>query len=168
MESGFRSGINFATKDIADADLKTGFGFEGTIAYRFMPHLAVYTGWSWNHFAVDQSYTGNDASIEETGYTFGLQFIHPMGESNINYLVRAGGTYNHIEIENNDGNIIVDSGHGLGWQAEVGVIIPLSDKYSLSPSIRYRSLSRDIEIEKTSTSEQLNYISVGVGLFWSL
>ena len=163
----FRPGINYATQDIADADLELGFGTELTIAYRFMPHLAAYAGWSYNNFAVDQSFAGPDASFEETGYTFGFQFIHPIGKSTLSYLVRVGGTYNHIEIENNDGDIIIDSGHGLGWQAEAGLVIPLSERFSLLPSVRYRSLNRDIEIEDVNTSVNLNYLSVGVGLSWS-
>lgn len=163
----FRPGVNYATKDISDADLGFGFGAELAIAYRFMPHLAAYAGWSWNNFAVDQSFAGQDASFEETGYSFGLQFIHPIGKSDIKYLVRAGGTYNHIEIENNSGDIIIDSGHGLGWQAEAGLVIPLSEKFSLLPTVRYRSLNRDIEIENISTSVDLNYLSVGVGFSWS-
>lgn len=163
----FRSGVDFATKDIADADLKTGFGFEGAIAYRFMPHLAAYAGWSWNHFAVDQSFVGTDASFEETGYTFGLQFIHPIGGSDVSYMVRAGGTYNHIEIENNYGEVIIDSGHGLGWQAEAGLMIHISENFSLLPSVRYRSLSRKIDINNVNTSVDLNYVSVGVGLSWA-
>ncbi|GAB4301160.1 MAG: hypothetical protein Kow0098_29180 [Ignavibacteriaceae bacterium] len=163
----FRPGFDYATQDIADADLGIGFGAELTIAYRFMPHLAAYVGWSYNNFAVDQSFAGNDASFEETGYTFGFQFIHPIGESSISYLVRLGGTYNHIEIENNAGDITIDSGHGLGWQAEAGLAISLSEKFSLLPSIRYRSLNRDIEINNVSTSVDLNYFSVGVGLSWS-
>jgi Outer membrane protein beta-barrel domain len=163
----FRPGVNYATQDIADADLELGFGTELTIAYRFMPHLAAYAGWSYNNFAVDQSFAGPDASFEETGYTFGFQFIHPIGESTLSYLVRLGGTYNHIEIENNAGDIIIDSGHGLGWQAETGLVIPLSEKFSLLPSVRYRSLNRDIEIENINTSVNLNYLSVGVGLSWS-
>ena len=163
----FRPGVNYATQDIADADLELGFGTELTIAYRFMPHLAAYAGWSYNNFAVDQSFAGPDASFEETGYTFGFQFIHPIGESTLSYLVRLGGTYNHIEIENNAGDIIIDSGHGLGWQAETGLVIPLSEKFSLLPSLRYRSLNRDIEIENVITSVDLNYLSVGVGLSWS-
>lgn len=163
----FRPGIDYATKDIADADLGMGFGLEGIVAYHFMPHLAAYAGWSYNNFAVDQSFAGPDASFEETGYSFGFQFIHPIGESTLSYLVRIGGTYNHIEIENNDGDIIIDSGHGLGWQAEAGLMIPLSDKFSLLPSVRYRSLSREIEIESIITSVDLNYLSVGVGLSWS-
>ncbi|MBP9121282.1 MAG: outer membrane beta-barrel protein [Ignavibacterium sp.] len=163
----FRPGVDYATTDISNADLGIGFGLEGTIAYRFMPHLAAYAGWSYNNFAVDQSFAGTDASFEETGYTFGFQFIHPIGESTLSYLVRVGGTYNHIEIENNDGDIIIDSGHGLGWQAEAGLVIPLSERFSLLPSVRYRSLNRDIKIENVSTSVDLNYLSVGVGLSWS-
>jgi hypothetical protein len=162
-----RPGVDYATQDISDADLGIGFGAELTIAYRFMPHLAAYAGWSYNNFAVDQSFAGPDASFEETGYTFGLQFIHPIGESGLSYLVRVGGTYNHIEIENNSGDIIIDSGHGLGWQAEAGLVIPFNEKFSLLPSLRYRSLNRDIEIENVSTSVDLNYLSVGVGLSWS-
>ena len=163
----FRPSFDYATQDISDADLGIGFGLEGTIAYRFMPHLAAYAGWSWNHFAVEQSFAGDDSGFEETGYTFGFQFIHPIGESGLSYLVRAGGTYNHLEIENNDGDIIIDSGHGLGWQAEAGLVIPLSEKFSLLPSVRYRSLNRDIEINNVSTPVDLNYLSVGVGLSWS-
>jgi len=162
-----RPGVNYATQDILDADLKMGFGAELTIAYRFMPHLAAYAGWSYNNFAVDQSFAGSDASFEETGYTFGFQFIHPIGESTLCYLVRVGGTYNHIEIENNDGEIIIDSGHGLGWQAEAGLVITLSEKFSLLPSVRYRSLNRDIKIENENTSVNLNYLSAGVGITWS-
>ena len=162
-----RPGVDYATQDILDADLGLGFGAELTIAYNFMPHLAAYAGWSYNNFAVDQSFAGPDASFEETGYTFGFQFIHPIGESTLSYLVRVGGTYNHIEIENNDGDIIIDSGHGLGWQAEAGLVISLSKRFSLLPSVRYRSLNRDIEIENENTSVNLNYLSVGVGLSWS-
>lgn len=162
-----RPGVNYATQDISDADLGLGFGAELTVAYRFMSHLAAYAGWSYNNFAVDQSFAGTDASFEETGYTFGLQFIHPIGDLDIKYLLRAGGTYNHIEIENNDGDITIDSGHGLGWQAEAGLVIPLSEKFSLLPSIRYRSLNREISINNTTTPVNLNYFSAGVGLSWA-
>ncbi|MCK7516836.1 MAG: hypothetical protein MZV64_03505 [Ignavibacteriales bacterium] len=55
----FRPGVDFATKTLLMLTFGTGFGFEGAIAYRFfMPHLAAYAGWSWNHFAVDKSFAG--------------------------------------------------------------------------------------------------------------
>ena len=163
----FRPGADFAAEDISNAHLGQGYGTELTIAYRLMPHLSAYAGWSYNNFSVDQSFAGSDASFEETGYTFGLEFIHPIEELNIKYLLRAGGTYNHLEIENNDGDIIIDSGHGLGWQAEAGLVIPLTDKFSLMPSLRYRSLSRNIDIDNVTTPVHLNYFSAGVGLSWS-
>ncbi len=162
-----RPGINYAVNNISDADPGLGFGAELAIAYKLMPHLAAYAGWSYNNFAVEQSFAGTDASFEETGYTFGFQFIHPIGDSDIKYLIRTGGTYNHIEIENNYGDIIIDSGHGLGWQAEVGLVIPLSDIFSLLPSVRYRSLNREIEINSVSTNVNLTYISAGIGLSWT-
>lgn len=162
-----RPGVDYATQNIADANLKFGLGADLTIAFRLIPHLAAYTGWSWNHFAVDNSFAGSDASFEETGYSFGLQFIHPFGESGLSYLVKAGLTYNHIEIENNNGDIIIDSGHGLGFQTEAGLVIHLSERFSISPSVRYRSLNRDIKIQNAVASVNLNYISLGVGLSYT-
>lgn len=159
-----RPGVNFATKDLGDAKLKTGFGIEGTLNYRFMPHLAAYAGWGWNKFASNESFAGSKTDFEETGYTFGLQFIHPLANEKVSLLLDAGGIYNHIEVENNEGDIIADSGHGLGWQAGVGVSIAVGKHFNLIPALRYRALSRDIEIDESKTAVDLNYVSVGIGL----
>lgn len=159
----FRPGVNFATEKLGDVNLNTGFGFEGSFAYRFMPHLSVYAGWSWNKFGSDEKINETSLDFEETGYTYGLQFIHPIGESNINLLARAGGLANHIEVEKGD-EIIADSGHGFGWQVEAGLAIPFGERWRLMPTVRYRSLSRDLEIETVTTSVDLNYISVGLGV----
>lgn len=67
-----RAGVDFATQDVGDADLNTGFGFEGTLAYHFMPHLSAYAGWGWHRFSADDSFAGSSTDFEETGYTFGL------------------------------------------------------------------------------------------------
>ncbi len=162
-----KPGVNFPTKDLHDAKLKTGFGFEGVLAYRFMPHLAAYAGWSWNKFNADKSFAGNDTDFEETGYSFGLQFIHPISNSNISYLIKAGGIYNHIETENSAGNIINDTGHGLGWQAGAGVSIPLGNRWNLIPEVSYRSLSRDIKIGNEKIPVDLNYVSAGLGISYT-
>jgi hypothetical protein len=162
-----RTGIASAVKALGDTDLSNGFGFEGTIAYRFMPHLSAYAGWGWNQFSANRSFAGADVDFEETGYTFGLQFIHPVGQSNLNYLVRAGGLFKHIETENKKGGIVDDSGHGLGWQIETGLVIPISSKVQLMPSLCYRSLSREIGIASVNTPVDLNYLSTGIGVSWS-
>lgn len=161
-----RPGVNFPTKDLGNADLKTGFGVEGTIAYRIMPHLAAYTGWGWNHFAADQSFAGTDMDFDETGYRLGLQFIHPITKSELSYVLGAGAIYNHIEVENNKGDIISDSGHGWGWQADAGLSVPLGNRLHLLTGIRYQSLSRNIKIGAANTTVDLNYLSAGVGIKW--
>lgn len=159
----FRPGVNFASKKLGGTNLDTGFGLEGSFAYRFMPHLAVYAGWSWNRFGSDSKVNGTSLDFEETGYSYGLQFIHPIGDSKVNILARAGGLANHIEVEKGD-DIIADSGHGFGWQLEGGLAIPVGERWKLMPSIRYRSLSRDLTIETITESVDLNYFSAGLGL----
>ncbi len=163
----FRTNVNFPTKDLGDAKLKVGVGFEGNLSYQLIDHLAVYAGWSWNQFYTNQSFLGNDVDFEETGYTFGLLYAHQVCRTNIKYVFRGGATYNHIESENKDGKIINDTGHGFGWQAGAGLQIPIGNNLQVNPELRYRSLARDINIGTTSTAVQLNYVSANVGLIFS-
>ena len=129
-----------ATQELQNDPLDTGFGFEATVRYRFLPHLAAYAGWDWIRFQADQSFAGNDMDFEETGYAFGLRFEHPIRGSATAGWVRAGGTYDHLEVENTDGDILADSGHGLGWEVGAGVATPLRGGWSITPGVRYRSL----------------------------
>lgn len=161
----FRPGLNIPTKNIGNTDLKTGFGMEGTIGYRVLPYLGAYAGWSWNKFSADKSFTGNNNDFEETGYNVGLQFIHPLSKSSdIQMIIGGGGTYNHIEIENTDGDIIGDSGHGLGWQIDAGLMVPIGKHLNFIPGLRYRALSRDLKTNTNNTAIDLNYFSVGAGI----
>jgi opacity protein-like surface antigen len=158
----FRPGMSFPTEDLGDSNIETGFGFEFTINYRFMEHLHAYAGWGYNTFSIEDS----DVDFDETGYTFGLQFIHLLGSSeDLSYLLRAGAIYNHLELEDRDGDLIDDSGHGLGWQIEAGIAYVLGDDWSLRPSIRYRSLSRNLEVvQNQNINVDLNYLSFGLGV----
>lgn len=160
-----RPGVNFATQEIGGVDLKTGYGAEAALGYMFMPHLGAYAGWGWNKFKAESSFAGlGDVDFEVTGYTFGLQFIHPIATSNTSYLVRIGGIYNHIEVENRDGDIIADSGHGFGWELGAGLNFALGGNWNLRPQVGYRSLSRDIKAGNVTTEAKLNYITAGLGI----
>ncbi len=163
----FRPGLNFPIKDLGNANLKTGFGFEGTVGYKVLPHLNAYVGWGWNHFKADESFAGPDMDYEETGYSLGLHFIHPIENSKLSYMIGAGAIYNHIEIENSNGDLIADSGHGWGWRGEAGLDVPIANRLHLIPAIRYQSLTRDFTIGDGSTNADLNYVSFGVGVSWS-
>ncbi len=160
----FRPGLSFPTDEIAGSDVKTGFGFELTIAYNFSESLGAYAGWGWKEFKANDALGVVNVDFEETGYTFGLQFMHPTWISSLSYLLRTGAVYNHLEAEDNSGNRIANTGHNFGWQLEGGVAIDLSGGFSLRPSIRYRSLPGEFEMGITTVNADLNYISFGVGL----
>lgn len=152
-------GASFATQELAGNNLNTGFGFEGLLHYRVLPHAGLYAGWGWNRFAADSNF-----DYEETGYIMGLQFKHPIGSSPVAYYLRAGALYNHIEVENENGDIIGDTGHGWGWQAAAGVDIPLGSGWSLAPGVKFNSLSRDLEEDGVKTELNLNYFSARLGI----
>lgn len=162
----FRPGLSFPTSDVGNTNTKVGFGFEFTGAYKIMPHLAAYVGLGWNQFKGEDKLSKEDVTLEETGYTFGFQIIHPIGTTSFSYLGRAGAIYNHIEMENNAGDITADTGHGFGWQVEAGVEYEFAPNLSFRPMLRYRSLSRGLEIADVSTELKLNYVSFGIGLAW--
>ncbi len=157
-------GASFATTELNGTDLNSGLGFEGIFHYRFMPHTGVYAGWGWNKLGADESFAGDDVCFEETGYVLGLEYKHAFGNSPVSYFLRAGGLYNHIEIENSDGDIIADSGHGLGWQLAGGIDVNLGKNWSLTPGVKFNSLSRDIDLEGNTSALDLQYLSVRVGI----
>jgi len=156
-------GGSFATQKMAGSSLNAGMGFEGMFHYRFLPHTGMYAGWGWNKFSADHSFAGANMDFEETGYVFGLQFKHPIENTAMSYFLRAGGLYNHIEVENEDGDIIGDTGHGTGWQVAAGIEMAISGKWAFSPGLKYNSLSRDIDMEGNTFSLDQNYLSLRVG-----
>lgn len=162
----FRPGLNFPTSDMGNIDAKIGFGFEFTAAYKIMPHLAAYAGWGWNEFKGEDSFSTDEVTFQESGITFGFQIVRPIGTSPFSYVGSAGGIYNHIKLEHNSSDISTNTGYGLGWQVALGVDYEFASNLSLRPMLRYRSLSRDVEIAEISTELKLNYVSFGIGMAW--
>lgn len=151
--------------DLSDASLDAGFGFEVVASYRIMPHVSVYGGWDWHRFSTDEFAGVVEADVEETGYAFGLRFQHPIGSSEtMAFRAHAGGMYNHVEVEDADGELSQDTGHGLGWEAGVGAAFRLGDAWEVSPGLRLRSLERDFEAGSFGpVTATLQYIGIGVG-----
>jgi len=162
-----RVGPDFATQDLGDANLNTGFGSEVVFSYQFIPRLAGYAGFGYGRSTVDgNSFAGSDAIVEETGYTFGVQFIQPVRASRFGYFLRAGGVYNHLEIEDDASSLSADSGHGFGWQVGAGPVVTLGQNWRVMPGLRYRALSRDITIGDVKSDLDRTYLSAGVGVMW--
>ena len=157
-------GASLATSKPGQADLKPGFGFEGTFHYRIAPFAGIYAGWGWNRFACEKSFAGEDTSFEETGYVLGIQYLHPIAKGPLSYDLRAGVLYNHIEIENAEGDILGDTGHGLGYQLAAGINYDLGKNWSLAPGIKFNSLTKDMELENVVTQLKHNYVSLRIGI----
>jgi opacity protein-like surface antigen len=161
----FRMSGAVATQDVDRATHQKGVGFEGTVRYRFLPHLSAYVGWDWTYFPAHESFAGPDADLEETGYAGGLRFEHPLrAGARTAYWVRIGATYNHLELEDADGELVANTAHGLGWEAGVGLALQVSERWSLTPGFRYRSLSRDLELATATMPVELQYVEFGLGM----
>jgi hypothetical protein len=156
-------GPSFATNKFADG-LRMGFGTEGLFHYRFMPHTGIYAGWGANWLTTENLSSELNRDYEETGYVLGLQFKHPAWGSRASFLVRAGMIYSHIEVENDNGEILEDTGHGAGLQLAAGMDFKLGSSWSLTPFVKYHSLNRPLNSEEGPADSRFSYLSVRVGI----
>lgn len=158
-----RGGAALPTQDLGDANLNTGGGFGLTVGYRFMPHVLAYGGWDWFALATDGPFEGLNVDVVNTGYAFGLQFQHPMVRS-VEGWVRAGALYDHLELEDDEGDIIGDSGHELGWEAGGGLSIPIGNRFAMTPGVRYRTFSGEVDAGPGAVEFDMSYVALEVGI----
>jgi Outer membrane protein beta-barrel domain len=159
-----RGGVAIPTAKLSGTELSTGTGLGATVAYRIAEHLHLYGGWDWFRFPADQSFAGAKIDFEQTGYTYGAKFVHPVSaRSSVSYMLHAGGLYTHIEVESNSGGSTLDTGHGLGWEAGGGLAIALTPRWQLTPALRYRAQSRDFKIASSTVSGDLQYVTFELG-----
>jgi hypothetical protein len=157
-------GGSFALTKLDDVTLNPGFGFEGVFHYRILKEFGIYGGWGWNRMGADQSFAGNDVCFEETGYVLGLQYRKQLGSLPLSFYLRGAGLYNHLEVENADGDIIHDTGHGFGWQAATGLEYHFGNNWSLTPGVKFNALVRESDYEGVTRDLTLNYLQVRVGI----
>lgn len=162
------AGVAVPVQDFGNAELGTGFGFGANVRYRFQPHLLGYAGWEWFHFSADLAV--DELDVEQTGYTFGLRYEHPIGSErpagtpSPAWWVRAGGLLAHVELEDAAGDPAGDTEHGLGWEAGLGVSWPLTNRIAVTPGVRIRMLGREIDMGFGNQDATLTYITAGLGV----
>jgi hypothetical protein len=160
-----RADVAMPVEKFAGAELGTGVGFGGTLAVRIQRHLHVYGGWDWLHFNPEASFAGVDMDFEETGYTFGLRFDHPIrGQTGLTLRIDAGGTYKHLEIEGNDGEGLLDSEHKPGFELGIGFTIPIGGSWRVASGARFRSLKPEFDIDQGTTKATLRYVGFELGV----
>lgn len=160
----FRGGGNVTTEQFASVDLEPRVGLEGGVGLRVAPALFVYGAWDWQQHRSKTRLFGAIADVEDTGYAFGLRYVAPVA-SRAKPWVRAGGLYNHVEIEDsNAGSMVADSEHTFGFEVGGGLDIALDDAWSVTPGVRYRRFEPDVRRGGIQSPATLSYITYDVGL----
>lgn len=160
----FRPNLDFPTTKIENEKIKTGFGFDASLAYNFISELGVYAGWGWNSYRAENIVEIGNIDLDETGYTFGLKYIQPINESSLSYFIRLGAIFAHLEIEDDAGEISASSNHQLGFEIAGGLQFSHQSNFSLRPQIGYRSLSADFSSEDFIQQADLDNFFFGIGI----
>jgi len=155
-----RGGAGVPTSELGSRDLNPGVNLEFTANLQVMPHLNLYAGWDWANFALKQD-LGSYSDVEDTGYAFGARFFTPsLGP--VTPWLRAGGVYDHIEVEGDADTDALSADHTLGWEAGAGAAIALGESWSLLPGVRYRSFSPELDV--LGGEVDMNYVTFDIGI----
>jgi opacity protein-like surface antigen len=131
---------------------------------RILPDLFAYGGWDWQHHRAKAPLFDVSAHVEDTGYAFGLRYVVPVSYRAKPW-VRAGGLYNHVEIEGaSDGLLVADSKHTLGLEVGGGLEVALGGAWSLTPGLRYRRFEPTVRFGGVESSSTLSDVTFDVGM----
>jgi len=159
-----RGGANVNSNQFEAIDLNTGVGFGGALGVRILPDLFAYGGWDWQHHRAEALLFGVSAHVEDTGYAFGLRYVVPVSYRAKPW-VRAGGLYNHVEIEgSSDSALVADSKHTLGLEVGGGLEVALVGAWSLTPGLRYRRFEPTVRVGGAESSTTLSDVTFDVGM----
>jgi opacity protein-like surface antigen len=154
-----------STQDTEREYNENGFGFEANLQYQFHQNLSAYAGWDWARFSALNSIAGPEMDLEQTGYVLGVRYQRSFTETSpTSWWVRFGGIYEHLELEDSDGNQIDDSGHGFGLETGAGISVPMAERWSLTPGVRYRKLSRDLQVDGMEVPVKMESLAFELGV----
>jgi opacity protein-like surface antigen len=149
-----------------DEELDTGFGFGANARAMVSPTMSVYAGYEMYMFPVDIEGLGDvDADIEDAGFRGGVAVGIPMANPGFAPYLELGVIYNTTTLSVSDGSTSgeVESERGFGFEAGVGVAVPLGPNLSITPALRYRS--HEVEFEDVAEGNTTaSYISLDIGL----
>jgi hypothetical protein len=158
-----RGGAYIPTGDFADG-LNTGFGFGGNVAYRVIPMLDIYAGYSWQRFGVedDEEFEGATLDLDDSGFAFGAR-LHLPAAPNLGPWVRAGVIMHQLKFTGSDGGISVSLSTDRAVGAEIGggLAIPLMPSLSLTPGVSFRTYKP--RFEGATSDEPVQYFGLELG-----
>jgi hypothetical protein len=147
----------------AGAELDPGIGFGGTVAVRLGPRSFVYGGWDWIRLGAKESFAGTNRRIEESGYALGFRF-EPRAGDGIRNRIEVGPTYRRVVISSEEGDRIVESRHRWGAELAAGLVLPLSQSWKMTPSLRLRWVEAEFSLADARTRGAIRYAALDYGI----
>lgn len=160
-----RGGYAIPTGDLGDSDVDDGLGFGVNAQPAVMPMLSVYGGWERYSFSAETGFEEVDVDVVDSGFRLGVQAGLPFTPFiGVSPFVFAGGIYNSTSLEGSAGGVSTESesDRSIGYELGGGLAIPLGPALKLTPAIRYRSHSP--EIEEFETDSNMSYFTAELGL----
>ncbi len=150
--------------EFVEAESDVGMGFGASLMMN--ANIGIYAGWTRDMF--DCEICGAGDEIRVTGYEAGVQFEAPQMAGNIVPWVRGGLIAHRTRFLIEEVDFQTD--RELGFQGSVGFDAPIfGDWFSVSPSVRYNSITPELEIVDIGPIElggdmDIQYLSFDLGL----
>lgn len=141
-----RGGLAFPTDDLEDLGADAGFAAGLDLMYNVNPWLTLYGGGSRSEF---------DGGFSSTGLQAGAKLIGLENASVLPWV--AGGVLAQTLRANGE-----ESDMEVGFEAGAGADFAVSDRFSLTPSVRYRNF--DASVNGSDLSTQFFVVSLGAHL----
>ena len=154
-----RAGFTFPTGELADV-ADSGVGLNANASFSFSPMLAVYAGYSFNQFPIEE-FEGEDVEGDwtDTGLDAGLRLGLSVPGLPVAPFINGGVSYHKLELEIEDlPGEDFETDNELGFHVGGGFEFPLGPRLSVTPAVSYTQY----EIE--DDDEPVKFIKVDVGL----
>lgn len=157
-----RVGAAIPTGDFADG-VTTGFGFDANVAYRVMPMLELYGGYSWTRFGFDDDEEfDEDVNMDDSGFAVGARVMFA-GVPGIDPWVRGGVILHQLKTSFSEGPVSgsFTTDRAAGFEAAAGVAIPVAPRVALTPAVTFRTYTPKFDGESFDSSVQ--YVGLHLG-----
>ena len=147
----------------ADTDISTasgGVGVGASVAFGFLPGIAVYGG--YDRYVFNATVLGVDAEYIDQGFVAGARIAPPVGALlGFNPWVRGGVLFHEVELT----EVEEKSDRSTGFEIGGGIDIPLGMVLSFTPGILFRSYKPSFGGGETGTADgSVQYFDLSLGL----
>ena len=159
-----RGSLNNPVGDFGDegglnATSEAGLGAD--LIYSTSPSFSLYGGWAREMFGCEGC--ADDDGIHSQGFEGGVKLLMAR-ESGALPWIRGGLIAHELTVE--DGAVEATSDMGLGFQASVGVDLPLGEVLSFTPALRYQTYEAEFDLigDEIVAESTVQHLALDLGL----